>query len=112
MVPNIDLIVVALLHGSLVSFFVTLVTCVVFICLLVAFCIALLLVVYVELYDISSYVSRCLVVIKSHVELALMLSLFFLMQFVVATALASKAFVQDVAVNVKMKIYLLKKKLG
>lgn len=110
MVPNIDLIVVAILHGLLVSFFVALVTCLIFICLLVAFSITLLLVVFVELYDISSYVSWYLVVVKSHVELALVLSLFILMQFLVVTALASKAFVEGVAINVKMKIHMLKKK--
>lgn len=94
MVPNVDLILVALLHASFISSIVALGTCVVLICLLVAFCIVLFLVVFMDFYDIFSLVSCYLVAVRSHVELAFVLSLFVLMQFVIDTILGLRSIVE------------------
>lgn len=105
MMPGIDLILVALLHGSFISFVVALATCVAFICLFVAFCIVLLLVVFVDLYDVFSLVSCYLVVVRSNVELAFVLSLVVLIRFIIGTSLALRSIVQ---MQMKMKMIKVK----
>lgn len=103
MIPGIDLILVALLHSSFISFVVALAMCVAFICLFLAFCVVLLLIVLVDLRDIFSFVSCYLVVVRSHMELAFVLSLVVLIRFTVGTSLALRSIVP-----MKMKMLTVK----
>lgn len=101
--PNIELIMLALLHASFISFMVILVTCVIFICLLLAFCIALLLLLSLDLHYIFSLISTYLVLVESHMELAFLLCLFLFMRFVVD---ASKTFLEGL-ISIKLKVQML-----
>lgn len=108
MVPNVDLILLALLHGSVISCIVLLVTFVIFICLLLAFSIILLLIVFIDFYDAVSFISWYLAIVKSNIELAFMVTLFTLMRFIVNMSLASMTFLEGTTINLKVKMQLLR----
>lgn len=107
MVPSVDLILLALLHGSLMSF-VLLVTFAVFISLLLAFCIILLLIVFVDIYDVASNACWFLSVLRCDIELAFLLTLLMLFRFVVYMASASKLFLDgSISKGLKLKLQFL-----
>lgn len=112
MAPNVDLILLSLLHGSVISLVLLLVTFAVFMSLLLAFCIILLLIVFVDLYDVASYARWFLAVLRCDIELAALLTLRTLFRFVVYIASASKLFLDSVGKGLKLKLQLLRVQSG
>lgn len=104
MVPNLDLFLVALLHGSFISFVLIIIIFIILIAILCTFFITLFSILVIDAYDYSSYVSQLFVTIKAHLELFLVLVVFSLTYAYVLLELKWKdAF--------KIKVSKLKKKL-
>ncbi|KAM4074549.1 hypothetical protein ACJW30_10G101900 [Castanea mollissima] len=90
MIPNLDLILVAFLHGSFIACALLVVISVILIGLLFSFSLTLFSIVIIDLYDVFSMCSMHYVTLKDNLELGLVLILYMVMQHAVSLVLASK----------------------
>ncbi|KAK4558911.1 hypothetical protein RGQ29_008246 [Quercus rubra] len=91
MIPNLDLILVAFLHGSFIACVLLVVISVILIGLLFSFFLTLFSIVIIDLYDVFSMCSMHYVTLKANLELGLVLILYIVMQQAVSLVLASKS---------------------
>ncbi|KAI7993635.1 hypothetical protein ACSBR2_040369 [Camellia fascicularis] len=103
MVPNLDLILIAVLHGSFISCILLVFTFLMLICLLLAFSITLFSIVIIDSYDVFSMISLYFGTLRANVELGFVLVLFTLLHFMVNAGLASKPRVESMVANFKVK---------
>ncbi|KAL4603407.1 hypothetical protein ACB092_10G122200 [Castanea dentata] len=96
MIPNLDLILVAFLHGSFIACVLLVVISVILIGLLFSFSLTLFSIVIIDLYDVFSMCSMHYVTLKDNLELGLVLILYMVMQHAVSLVLASKRSVLNV----------------
>ncbi|PSS17816.1 Protein Tat like [Actinidia chinensis var. chinensis] len=103
MVPNLDLILLAFLHGSFISCILLLVIFLTLICLLLAFSIALFSIVLIDSYHIFSLVSLYFGTLRANVEMGFAIGVFTLMHFMVNAALDSKPLVEGMVASFRLK---------
>lgn len=107
MVSNLDLIILALLHGSFISFALLLVVVIILISLLAAFSITLFFIILFYLYDIFLTCSLYFeIVIKSNLELSFVFIIIKLMYYLVVNVLALKPLVNHMVSEFKVKTHL------
>lgn len=90
MFPNLDLILIALLHASFVFFVLLIAIIILFFLLLLAFCIVLLTIFLLDLHHYFSMVFGYFEIIKGDLELGVVLILISLIHHVVDFFLISK----------------------
>ncbi|XAR70868.1 hypothetical protein NMG60_11027902 [Bertholletia excelsa] len=103
MVPNLDLILLSLLHGSFISCILLLFVFVIMICLLLAFFITLLSIILIDSYDIFSTLSLYFHNLRANIELGFVLVLVTLVHVLVKGALASKPWFERVSADLEDK---------
>lgn len=80
MIPNIELILVALIYGLIISCILLLVVFIILICLLLAIAIVLFSIVLIDSYDVVAFVSCYFEIWKVNIQLAFVLLLCTLIQ--------------------------------
>ena len=104
MVPNLDLILVAFLYGSLIACVILLAVFVILITLLLTFSFSIFSIVFIDSYIIFSLLSNEYVgSVEANLELGFVLLLYFLMRYAIAAALASKPSVDRLVSQLRLK---------
>jgi len=101
MVPNLDLILLAFLHGSFISCTLLVLFFVVLICLLLAISVTLFSILLIYSYDIFCWISLYSGAPRANVELGFVLLLCTLMHF--RASLASKLSFEPAYTNIRAK---------
>lgn len=103
MLPNLELILLLILHGSFIASILLLFTSLVLLALLLAFFLGLFSLVVIDLYDIFPLISWCFQTTKANLELGFVLILCVILRRVVNTILLSIPFFQRVLYRLKAK---------
>ncbi|KAM7490422.1 hypothetical protein LguiA_033343 [Lonicera macranthoides] len=101
MVPNLDLILLALLHGSFISCVLILVLFIILMALLLAFSIGALSIVVIDSFDLFSLISRYVATLRANIELGFILILVTAMHFIINAAIASKPWFNNIVSKIK-----------
>ncbi|KAM7493306.1 hypothetical protein LguiB_027915 [Lonicera macranthoides] len=104
MVPNLDLILLALLHGSFISCVLILVLFIILMALLLAFSIGALSIVVIDSFDLFSLISRCVATLRANIELGFVLILVTAMHFIINAAIASKPWFNNIVSKIKQNL--------
>ncbi|EOY29717.1 hypothetical protein QQP08_025948 [Theobroma cacao] len=103
MVPNLDLILAALLYGSFIACVLLVVAFVILITLLLAFSFSTFSIVFLDLYSVYSLLSRYVGSIEANLELGFLLLLCSLMRYAISAAMASKPSVDRLVSQLRVK---------
>lgn len=104
MVPNLDLFLVALLHGSLISCVLIIVIFIILIALLSTFSISLFSILLIDAYDYYPYVTQLVEMMSAHLELCIMLMVILLTYVYVVADMRWKPVFRDRLSELKMKL--------
>ncbi|KAL8263376.1 hypothetical protein R6Q59_024725 [Mikania micrantha] len=104
MVPNLDLFLVALLHGSLISCVLIFVIFIILIAILSSFFISLFSIIFFNVYDYYPYVSQLVKTTNAHLELFFVLTIIVLTYAYVVMEMRWKPVF-------RIRVYELKRKL-
>lgn len=104
MVPNLDLFLVALLHGSLISCVLIIVIFIILIAILSTYFITLISIIFLDGYEYLPYVSQIVTTINAHLELCFMLMVLFLTYTYVLAKLKWKPVFDEKVSEMKEKL--------
>ncbi|KAJ0089757.1 hypothetical protein Patl1_12905 [Pistacia atlantica] len=103
MVPNLDLILLAFLHGSLIAFVLLLLVFLIVILMSLAFCLSLLSIIAIDLSTVYSTYSPYFETVEADLELGFFLFLCMILRYAIDIVSASQSWLQRVVPEFKEK---------